>query len=107
MKLIKNLILLIIITSFLNSCGDSVKNAVTGKRISNADEFLIQKKNPLVLPPGFEDLPEPAKNEILKANEVKNNSEIKELLGNTDISNESDSKNKTLDQNILKKINEK
>ena len=27
----------------------------------NSDEFLVKKENPLVLPPNFDDLPEPQK----------------------------------------------
>ena len=41
----------------VTSC-QSVKNALSGVREENSDEFLIQKKNPLVLPPDFTDLPD-------------------------------------------------
>ncbi len=45
----------------LNSCGlgSSIKSAVTGQTKPVGDEFLVEKKNPLVLPPNFNDLPEP------------------------------------------------
>ena len=42
----------------VTSC-QSVKNALSGVKQENSDEFLVQKKNPLVLPPDFTDLPEP------------------------------------------------
>ena len=42
----------------VTSC-QSLKNAVSGVRQENSDEFLVQKKNPLVLPPDFTDLPVP------------------------------------------------
>ena len=38
------------------SC-QSFKNAISGVKQENSDEFLVQKKNPLVLPPDFTDLP--------------------------------------------------
>ena len=42
----------------LFSC-QSVKDALTGKKYESSDEFLVIKKNPLVLPPDFEKLPQP------------------------------------------------
>jgi len=53
----KNYFFLIIIL-FLSSC-QNVKNALSGKKYENSDEFLVIKKNPLVLPPNFNDLPTP------------------------------------------------
>ena len=53
----KNYFFLIILL-FLNSC-QNVKDALTGKKYENSDEFLVIKKNPLVLPPNFNDLPAP------------------------------------------------
>ena len=37
-------------------------SGIDGKRSSKSDEFLIEKKNPLVMPPDIDDLPEPNKN---------------------------------------------
>ena len=39
----------------------SVKETLSGQKKQNSDEFLVKKKNPLVLPPNFDDLPEPQK----------------------------------------------
>ena len=52
-------ILLITILILLYSC-QSVKDALTGKKYESSDEFLVIKKNPLVLPPDFRSLPTPA-----------------------------------------------
>ena len=61
--MIKKLFLLLIIIS-LYSC-QSVKDALSGKKYESSDEFLVIKKNPLVVPPDFEKMPIP-KNEIEK-----------------------------------------
>tara|TARA_B100000475_G_C14839900_1_gene248576 strand:- start:101 stop:418 length:318 start_codon:yes stop_codon:yes gene_type:complete len=54
------LYLILISALLLNSCGSEIKDALQGKRKSKSgDEFLIQKKNPLSLPPNFGDLPTP------------------------------------------------
>ena len=48
------IIFLIVLMYFISSCsGFGVK------RSDKADEFLIEKKAPLVMPPDIEDLPEP------------------------------------------------
>ena len=49
---------LVISLLILCSC-QNVKDALTGKKYENSDEFLVIKKNPLVLPPNFNDLPTP------------------------------------------------
>jgi len=38
-----------------------MEDALTLKKRKSSDEFLIEKKNPLVLPPNYGELPEPQK----------------------------------------------
>ena len=54
---------------FVTSCAslDSVKRGITGEKRKSIDEFLIQKKDPLILPPDYENLPTP--DEKIAANE--------------------------------------
>ena len=49
---------LIIFLFFFTSC-QSIKDGLSGKKNENSDEFLVQKKNTLVLPPNFMELPSP------------------------------------------------
>ena len=49
----------------VTSCADSwsnVKRGLTGAKQKSTDEFLVQKKDPLILPPDFENLPSPSYN---------------------------------------------
>ena len=55
--------LIILISFFLLSC-QSIKDGLSGKKSENSDEFLVQKKNPLVLPPNYMELPEPKSEDI-------------------------------------------
>ena len=55
----------------LSAC-QSLKDGLTGKKKNNADEFLVEKKNPLVLPPKFDELPKPK----ILTEENKNEKEI-------------------------------
>ena len=63
----------------LNSCTN-VKNALTGKKSENSDEFLVEKKNPLEMPPNYKDLPVPSKSKGANTNEDRINEEIEDLL---------------------------
>tara|TARA_Y100000591_G_C21499743_1_gene529311 strand:+ start:113 stop:430 length:318 start_codon:yes stop_codon:yes gene_type:complete len=53
-----NILILISCIIFLTSC-QSIKDGLSGKKSENSDEFLVEKKNPLELPPAYGDLPEP------------------------------------------------
>lgn len=71
------IILSIIILLFSVSC-QSVKDGLTMKKKNNSDEFLIEKKNPLILPPEYGNLPKPEDNE--EANNEDESNKIKSLL---------------------------
>ena len=98
------IIFIVIIT--LTSC-QSAKDALTLKKKSNADEFLVEKKSPLVLPPDYEKLPLPV-DEQEKLNNKKNQDEINILLGtnqSSQITNSNLDKNSSsIENSILKKI---
>ena len=89
MKKNNYLIFLLFFLLLFSGCQD-VKKGLSGKKIDQGEEFLVIKKNPLVVPPDFEKMPIP-KNEIKKSNsiEVENNqdNDFKKLL-------------KTQDQNV-------
>ena len=60
--MLKKTIYIFLIFMFVTSCGgswDSVKRGITGSKADSADEFLVKKKDPLILPPDFENLPLP------------------------------------------------
>ena len=57
-NLFKNTLFIFLILGALSGC-QSVKDGLTGQKQTNSDEFLVKKKNPLSLPPDFENLPEP------------------------------------------------
>ena len=69
---------LIILLLILCSC-QGVKDALTGKKYENSDEFLVIKKNPLILPPNFNDLPTPK--DVADTTQLENiENEIEDLL---------------------------
>ena len=74
------IIIFFLITLFtLTSCAgtwDSVKRGITGEKRNSTDEFLVKKKDPLVLPPKYGELPLPK-----SKGEVSKDSSIKKMLG--------------------------
>tara|TARA_Y100000746_G_scaffold95451_1_gene81325 strand:- start:155 stop:493 length:339 start_codon:yes stop_codon:yes gene_type:complete len=108
-KMIKNkfTILITILLSILLYACETAKDAFEGKKRSEqSDEFLVEKKNPLALPPDFEKLPVPGNQEVAPET-FADNDEVKDLL-NIKGSDTSDSNDKTnssdLEGMIIKKI---
>ena len=89
---------------FTGSCADtfgSVKRGLTGAKKNSADEFLVEKKDPLILPPDFENLPIPDEGIA----DIEQDSLFEETLevSTEDNSSASDS----VESSILKKIQSK
>ena len=62
----KKTIFLMLLIFLVTSCADTwgnVKRGLTGAKQKSTDEFLVQKKDPLILPPDFESLPSPSDKE--------------------------------------------
>ena len=110
MKKTNPLISSLLILLFLNSCGTVAKGLGGGQK-KGSDEFLVEKKSPLVLPPTFGDLPEPGKEpEENIISDKKDISKIKDIINqssSTSASEKSDDTKNSIEQSIIKKINEK
>ena len=77
MKKHKILFLIITINLLLSSCG-SVQKAFDPQRKNNSDEFLVEKKNPLKMPPDFEELPVPTSE--IGINDDQKKQELQKLI---------------------------
>ena len=82
-----------------------------GSKKKGSDEFLVEKKSPLVLPPSFGELPEPGKkpeqNIISGKQDTSDIEDIINQSSSTSISEKSDDTKNSIEQSIIKKINEK
>ena len=108
-KLFKNISYIILILITLNGC-QSVKDGLTGQKKNNTDEFLIQKKNPLIQPPEFDKLPKPyngSKIDEDKAGDIDFSGILTEKKNKTKISSNSQKSNISLEKSILEKIKSK
>ena len=101
----KKKIALLISLSILCSCSGAKDALVGKKRSDSSDEFLIKKKNPLVLPPDYDEMPVPIGEENIILNEQENEN-IKKILTDNQKKPEIDnSDNNSLEESILEKIN--
>ena len=101
--------IIIIIFFLITSCAsswDDVKKGLGGAKRTSTDEFLVKKKEPLVMPPKWKNLPEPGG--IMESdNEVKEVTDIEELIKlgkNKESSTNYEQGNGNLEELILKKI---
>tara|TARA_B100000795_G_scaffold250872_1_gene219313 strand:+ start:654 stop:977 length:324 start_codon:yes stop_codon:yes gene_type:complete len=102
-NLYRHIFYLFLIMFTLSGC-QSVKDGLTGKKRTNADEFLVEKKNPLVLPPDFSKLPQP---ETLSEKEkiIQEENDLETILRKKTTKTLKDTNsNKSLEKSILEKI---
>ena len=102
----KNIYLFLLIFLFNSCAGDtfeSFKRGMTGAKEKSSDEFLVQKKDPLILPPDFESLPIPESSIVNEEGISDFEKTLKENLPEEDISTSASS----AEESILKKIKRK
>jgi len=100
----KKIIFIVILSIFVASCGgtfDAVKKGLTGAKSEAADEFLVKKKDPLILPPDYENLPTPEERNAAS----EEFSIFQKSLEN--LEEEDSSKSNSVEDSILKKIQSK
>ena len=105
MKKYKNLFFVTLVSLFLFSCT-SVQDGLTLKKKENTEQFLIEKKKPLIMPPDFDDLPQPDSLDL--ENEKAENDELnlESLIQGSNKSN-GENINDEISSEIQKKIDKK
>ena len=104
MKKIFKLTTIIISILALNSCG-TIREGFSSQKKNSIDEFLVEKKSPLVMPPDFNELPFPKDpNQISSKVEE---TDIKSLLTDnkdSDLDNKNTNQNTNFENSIIEKI---
>ena len=103
MKKISSILLFAIVFFTFQSC-QTVKEGFTSQKKKSTDEFLVEKKSPLVMPPDFNELPLPKISENIEENESEN--DIEKLISNTKSSESSGVQDKNFENLIIEKINQ-
>ena len=97
----KKIYIFFIFYFLLANCGglDDAKKVLRNEKVKSTDEFLVKKKDPLVLPPDYKNIPKPGENTLTKKDDQK----IKNILKVEE--EETDKKNSSsVEDSILKKI---
>ena len=100
MRKLKLLKLILLFLFALNSCG-TVKEGFQNPKKNSSDEFLVEKKSPLVIPPEFDQLPVPKDSKDLTNN---TKSSFKTLVSDTEQEGDQNLSNKNLQETLLEKI---
>ena len=101
--------IIIIIFFLITACASSwqdIKKGLGGEKRTSTDEFLVRKKEPLVMPPKWKNLPEPggvtkSDDEVWEATDIE---ELIRLGKNKESSTNYEQGNGSLEESILKKI---
>ncbi len=96
-------ILLILSTILLSNCS-SVQKAFDPQNKNTSEEFLVEKKSPLSMPPSFEELPIPSNQKIDKENHTNNIESLITEKNNDTEKLENVESDKDFEQSILDKI---
>ena len=93
--------ILISVALLFSSCT-SLKEGFVNQKKNSSEEFLVEKKSPLVMPPDYNELPIPNEKNI-----NKESNEIKSLISkskNGEIEENFDKKSSSFEVSILEKI---
>ena len=103
MKKIKIIFLHLILISFLHSCGGASDAAkvLKNEKITNTDEFLVKKRDPLILPPDYNTLPSP---NSIKESKKNNDNKINKILKLPDQSSTTSTGSSSVEESIINNI---
>ena len=102
--MLRKTIYIFLLFLFVASCADtfdSAKRGITGSKANTADEFLVKKKDPLILPPDFENLPVPDE----RSTAIDENLIFENIL--EDPAEDNSSTSNSVETSVLKKIQSK
>ena len=102
MRTINNILKIFTVSLFLFSCSGGLEGFKLKRKSTSGDEFLIEKKDPLVLPPDFSKLPNP-EGDIEETEKEESQIEIEFKNDNSENKN-TDKSTTSLEKSILEKI---
>ena len=100
----KNIVFPIIVFTVLVSCSNlqEAGKFLRNEKTKTTDEFLVKKKEPLIMPPDLDKVPEP---ESLKNKKENEEEKIKKILKVPETSVKKNNSNSSTEELIIDKIN--
>ena len=96
----KNKIVFFMMLSFLITSCESIREGLTGSKKQSTDEFLVKKKDPLILPPDFENLPDPSE----RSAAAEKMTSFEKTLKKQTVSESSSATENSVEESILNQI---
>jgi len=98
----KKFIFCLLLLNLLSAC-ETAREGFTLKKKDNSDEFLVEKKNPLVMPPNYNDLPKPKDFQI--NTESSKDDEFEKIINNSkNYQSKTDTRKTSIEQSVIEKI---
>ena len=100
----KKILLTLFLPVILLSCAslEEAGKVLRNEKIKSTDEFLVKKKEPLVLPPDFSKIPEPGS--LSKNKEGENEDRIKKILKAPSTSDSNKNNSSSVEDSIINRI---
>ena len=89
---------------FLLSCSGfkEAGKVLRNEKTNSTDEFLVKKRDPLILPPDYDVIPEP--NSKQTESNLENENKVKKILKKTKDEKSSDTSSSSTENSILRNI---
>ena len=100
MKKINFLLAVLILFTSCNSLSDAGK-VLRNEKIKTSDEFLVKKRKPLVLPPDYNEVPEPSSR---KEDKIDEDQKIKSIIRSSENKKPSKNNSSSTEQSIINSI---
>lgn len=99
----KNKRILLITFLLFVSCGglEEAGKVLRNEKITTTDEFLVKKKDPLVLPPDYDKIPEPG---TISKKKIDEEDKIKNILNAPTVENNKKNQSSSLEESIINQI---
>tara|TARA_B100001559_G_scaffold264561_1_gene230396 strand:+ start:412 stop:729 length:318 start_codon:yes stop_codon:yes gene_type:complete len=103
MKILYKLSIILTLMIILYSCSglSDAGKVLRNEKTRTTDEFLVKKRDPLILPPDYKKLPEP---DTLNKSQKDNTNKIENILKIEKDKNTEKSKTSSIEQSIIEKI---
>tara|TARA_B100000963_G_scaffold360851_1_gene393462 strand:+ start:641 stop:949 length:309 start_codon:yes stop_codon:yes gene_type:complete len=95
------LFLIILITTLSCTSLKDAGKVLRNEKVKTADEFLVKKKNPLQLPPNFDEIPKP---DTMDQDFKNEKSDIKKILKVPSEKQNNQKKGSSVEKSILREI---
>ena len=99
----KKILLTLFIPLILMSCAsfEDAAKVLRNEKIKSTDEFLVKKKEPLVMPPEFNKIPEPGS---LSKKDSENENRIKKILKAPNTNETKENNSSSVEDTIIDRI---